>query len=69
VAAHTEAQGPCFDDKPPNKRIQQTALGFKRKVIAFMRWDESSNGLHLLARRLITPQLMRRAVRRRIRRL
>ncbi len=42
---------------------QTTRLGFKRKVIAFMRRDESSNGLGHLARWLITPQLMRRAVR------
>jgi hypothetical protein len=28
-----------------------------------MHWDELSHGLHRLARRLITPQLMRRAVR------
>jgi hypothetical protein len=31
-----------------------------------MRWDESSHGLHRLARRLITPQLMRKTVRKRI---
>jgi hypothetical protein len=49
---------------PSNKRMQQTALVFKRKVIVFMRWDESSSGLGHLARWLITPQLMRRAVRR-----
>ncbi len=46
------------------KRMQQTArLVFKRKAIAFMRWDESSNGLHRLARCLITPQVMGRSVR------
>ncbi len=47
----------------PNKRMQQTARVFKRKVIAFMRRDESSNGRDRLPRGLITPQLMRRAVR------
>jgi hypothetical protein len=34
--------------------MQQTARVFQRKVIAFMRWDESSNGLGHLARGLIT---------------
>ncbi len=49
---------------PPNKRMQQPArLVFKRKDIALMRWDGSSNGLHCLARRLSTPQLMGPAVR------
>jgi hypothetical protein len=47
----------------PNKRMQQTARVFKRKVIAFMRRDETPNGLGHLARWLVTPQLMRRAVR------
>jgi hypothetical protein len=43
--------------------MQQTArLGFQRKAIAFMRWGKPSNGLDHLARWLITPQLMRRAV-------
>jgi hypothetical protein len=32
-----------------------------------MRWDESSNGIHHLAHRLVTPQLMRRAARRIVR--
>ncbi len=35
---------------------------FQRKVIAFVRPDEPSIGRGLLARRLVTPQLMRRAV-------
>jgi hypothetical protein len=44
--------------------MQQTArLGFERKVIAFMHRDEPSNSLGHLAGRVITPQLMRRAVR------
>jgi hypothetical protein len=45
--------------------MQQTARVFKRKVIAFMRRAESSNSLGHLARRLVTPQLMRKAVRQR----
>jgi hypothetical protein len=47
----------------PNKRMQQTARVFQRKVIASMRGDESSMSLRHLASRLVTPQLMRRAVR------
>jgi adenylate cyclase len=43
--------------------MPHTARVFKRKVIAFMRWDEFSIDQHWLAHRLVTPQLMRRAVR------
>ena len=38
------------------------AARFVRKVIVVMRWDGFSNGLDRLARWLVTPQLMRRAV-------
>jgi hypothetical protein len=62
-------EAPRRESLPPNKRMQQSArLGFKRKVTVVMSWGALSNGQHRLARWLITPQLMRRAVRRRHRR-
>jgi hypothetical protein len=47
------------------KPMQLTTLVFKRKVIGVMSWAGFSNNQHRLARWLVTPQLMRRAVRRR----
>ena len=47
----------------PNKpHAADGSARLQRKAIAFMRWDEFSNGLDRLARSLTTRQLMRRAV-------
>jgi hypothetical protein len=47
--------------------MQLAARVFKRKVIAVMSQAGISTRLHRIARRLITSQLLRRAVRRTLR--
>ena len=49
-------------DAPPNKPMQLAARFFKRKVIVVMNWARFSNSQRRLARWLVTPQLMGRAV-------
>ena len=47
----------------PNKPMKLAARVFKRKVVVFVRKESLVKDLRSLARRLVAPQLMGRAVR------